>query len=178
MPYNGQIGGHYLPTVMPPSLAECLSTPPPPPPIGTLNDADPEHHAPTMNGDYLANIPYDERTRVNWTNSVGHQFERSRDRGFFHFGHFHCIITPRGGHKGAFYGSAAPVPHRPPSPMPDQVGHEFQIHLLNKMVNPFEVGGVHYSQSRPARLGGRAHSRGTRMEAQCPRTIRYPGQRS
>jgi hypothetical protein len=79
MPYNGQAGACYLPTVMPPSLAECLSTPPPPPLIGTLNDADPEHHVPTMNGDYLANIPYNKRMRVNWTNSVGHQFERSRD---------------------------------------------------------------------------------------------------
>jgi hypothetical protein len=142
MPYNGQIRGHYLPTVMPPSLAERLSTPPPPLPIGTLNDADPEHHVPTMNSDYLANIPYDERMRVNWTNSVGHQFEQSWDRGFFRFGHFHCVITPRGGHEGAFYGSATPVLHRPPSPMPDQVGHEFQIHLLNEMVNPFEVGGA------------------------------------
>jgi hypothetical protein len=77
MPYNGQAGACYLPTVMPPLLAECLLTPPPLPPIGTLNDADPEHHVPTMNSNYLANIPYDERRGVNWTNSIGQQFKRS-----------------------------------------------------------------------------------------------------
>ena len=102
MPYNGQIGGQYLPTVMPPSLAECLLTAPPLLPIGTLNNADPEHHAPTMNGNYLANIPYNKRTRVNWMNSVGHQFKRLQDQGFFHFG------PPRSGHKGAFYRCLGP----------------------------------------------------------------------
>jgi hypothetical protein len=81
-----------------------LSTPPPLLPIGTLNDADLEHHAPTMNGNYLLNIPYDKQTRVNWMNSVGHQFERSRDQGAFCFGTFQCIITPRGSHEPAFYG--------------------------------------------------------------------------
>jgi hypothetical protein len=128
MPYNGQgLPGacYFVSTMMPPSLAEHLSTPPPLPPIGTLNNADPEHHAPIMNGNYLLNIPYNEQMRVNWMNSVGHQFERLRDQGFFHFGNFQCIVTPHSSHKVAFYGGSTPVLHRPPSPTPDQVGHKF-----------------------------------------------------
>ena len=123
------------------SLAEQLSTPPPGLTGATLDDSNPELHWPVMNRHFWHNIPINERTKADWDESMGVAFEGSCARGFVCHGTFHCIVIPHSGHEPVFYGSPAPHPH--PPVMPDQVGHEFSIQLLNQVVMPMLDSSTH-----------------------------------
>ena len=139
--YSPSCNGNATSPIAQRSLAEQLSTPPPGPTGATLDNSDPELHRLVMNGHFWRNIPINERTKADWDKSMGVAFEGSCAQGFVHHGTFHCIVIPCSGHEPVFYGSPAPHP-RPPA-MPNQVGHEFSIQLLNQVVMPMFDSSTH-----------------------------------